>query len=75
VTGLAFAFIFTLLHPGAIKALSQVWNGSIDCDAAWTIWCAFLVGSYCGALSVALCLLLDSRRVRFLLYSPTLKDL
>jgi hypothetical protein len=61
MTGPAFAFIYTLLRPGAIKALSQIWNGSIDCDAAWTVWCAFLAGSYWGALSVAFFLLLDSR--------------
>jgi hypothetical protein len=75
MTGLALAFISTLLRPGAIKTLSQMWHGSIDCEAAWAIWCAFLVGSYWGALSVVLCMLLHSRRVRFLLHSLTLRHL
>lgn len=59
MTGVFLALILTVLRPGAIAALSKLWHGSIDCDLAWTIWCAFLLGSYWGAFSVALCLLLD----------------
>jgi hypothetical protein len=64
MTGLICALIFTLLRPGAMKGLSQMWHSSIGYDTAWTIWCAFLAGSYWGALSVAFCLLLDSRNHR-----------
>lgn len=61
MAGLGFALIFTLLRPGGIKALSQIWRGSFSCEAVWTISCAFIAGSFWGALSVLLCLLLGSR--------------
>jgi len=64
MAGLAFALIFTLLRPGAIKALSQIWRGSVGCEAVWTISCAFIAGFFWGALSVLLCLLLATRAHR-----------